>query len=1515
MKAISKFTLFSVFLGVVLTQSSFAACFSEDNALIYNCERSNNTQADKLCAEKVQGGEERLFDYKLTNRCSQSRSKFLLGELDQLESGGLQSLEYNSYVEAVCLTFEQGEKRSCEYFDYEPASNYCAHFYGHKFIAYRVTDTCSVELADSLAGFDDSAELIIGLESPMKKINGFLSLIDRETLASNMEGKTTSLPVIENDFYTPIMKKTLELMGEVKRKLEDRSHLNIKFQVNSKDRFNKKHPLKLFREYLVQYVGFVMRVNKVYAHVAHKNHLVLRSYDFEKLKFLDLNLSKKWGRELVSQVQAYPLKADDGSFIFGLSEQEKQVVEYKAMENPQNSTDYAKLVSFLSLRDFLVNSWAIDKMSGHKNFEHQNFPLGKFLSFRKEKAGQPLSETPVVRELKNFDRLYNVYLGNLENLAKELEDLSLLEKKSLSKVISKVISSQEWLGQLISEFGNGDNEAYALENANFLIQVDDIYRNGQLLKDLSELFIFPEETADIRKLALKLTNYISKKRFEFLVDYFVGQHKWTDDANLQDVEKVLKQELTKEYKSGYKETLVDQLIPFLRKIFDDKKIAEEFYQQKVDETLAAAKDGVLGAYSLVSLGSENLDRISLNPSTIQELQQLFEYKMGRRYQDVQRTMNSQEKLTQKVNAFFVEISNKFKEEFIEQSAGEEKLKGTREEREAGLREIVVDRAFKYLKDKKIDIGEGIPEATLLARDRDIITSAYRIQVYRDGTPVTMHIDEFYRTFQEDTGIDIPRSNIVMRMDTLMGIAPLFEYSTRTHMDDFNNQVLISEAGEAYLSTPQVSLDDMKRVYLQSLDLTKHEIGESLRIIQEEKSKAEEEKSGDIINEEKELFSRVFEILNISKSKRKFVNLSRGFTKRVDEKKFMARILSNLGYSQSALLNASIETTEETTEYIYTSFGERMPMPSVEKVERKLLEKIAVHAYNPKRDTVDEKRAIDLIKKVIANAKKEIQGKLKAISSANYLNYKNNDDFISLFKASSAVRSNLKSSVGTSILNAKKIRKYDEQMAKDLRTWSEAVNEDYLDKALWVLGGIAIGGLVIAMGIMSFGVAVPVGLKMIAAGIMGFLSIEFYLSFPLVTLALYNRINNNFIEKPAQLQFSKSLALSQIESNVVVDWGQLDEEIKANKSGKVWTVALAPLDVLYGGMMVRQIRNNLGYTGRSAYQKMTGMRFRSYTPFERKIKQEGIKNYGVIRNAINRAKETYRSRVPRFQPVLPELLKTPALRAGLVRKFESLGIANRPWMIYDDILNYNNSLKDRFVLMDRFAKDTDKIASKAKLSGGLKFAELQEFGFKYGRFAYAPRGFWRSLKWKNIKNGKFIEYWTRRKDSLSKLRQLQGRLISRKTQKIDEVIQKVDEFKSLYAGKTANDDMAKKFVSYFTDDELLLLQWIAKKSTGPLKQFKSVFKQYKQVLEGLTPKGYSAGEAFRVHMGSDDLFMEDATKLKAFENETEDIVRFYETILSQSIIDTQDMRVVRSQLESELSNMFTTKPDGARIYFD
>jgi hypothetical protein len=577
--------------------------------------------------------------------------------------------------------------------------------------------------------------------------------------------------------------------------------------------------------------------------------------------------------------------------------------------------------------------------------------------------------------------------------------------------------------------------------------------------------------------------------------------------------------------------------------------------------------------------------------------------------------------------------------------------------------------------------------------------------------------------------------------------------------------------------------------------------------------------------------------------------------------------------------------------------------------------------------MDAKKATTYINKVLDEGIKNIPGKLSKFCKANYLNYKNDTHFKDIYVSSKFLRATIKNPIGITEAQAKRFENFDEQIRKDLRGRWEAWNEDYFEPALKILGTAALIALGVVLIIGTGGAATPGVIGGIYAAASTFLAIEFFVSFPLVAGSLYARINTHFIEVPAQLKFQRSLAISQLDQSQIVDWDMLRAEEKQNKTSKAWTIGLAPLDFLYGFALVRHVRSKVGITAVKAFRRQTGMKLRMWSAppksmlINRSFK-ELRKRHGAWKAALMKTGDTYRNAkmyLPKYQPLSEQMIKVVPLRMGFSRTAQKLGIHNKPWALLDEISDYTKKLKGRYTQYSQYVAEEAKLVQRYRLNGRFKLSDIKAHGLKYSGVSYVPKSFMTAAK-----QGKLSDYLKNFGEVWDEIKHVQGELVNTRVKQLESVMDKLQDFKRANTfgkyPKVSGSNLMDDFQKLLTNEEILILKEVSKKSKGYLKSFRQVFKDHEKIQIGLRPVQYLYGNAganlgATLHYPQNIMMGDKASAQYAFKNNSEDLVNFYESMMRQNGNLTDDMNTLRRDVEERLSHYFIYKPNGQRVYID
>jgi hypothetical protein len=1564
------FAILNVFL-LANTQAGVDVCMLESDGELYECLPVTNESASSNCQAKY--GEEYNAFYK-DNRCSEELAYSLMGlEFQEGEE---------KFTEAACFKFETGAEKNCTYWDYNAAKNFCSTEYGDRFLPHIISNQCSIDAADKEYGYVSPDRLVDGLEEKVNEANAILTMIDREGFQKSFLGLVSFRPVISNEFYTPVMKGLLAKLAKINVILERRSYYKVKFVLNDPS-------LLKFQRILHFYQSMVSRLFKVYAYVAHRNHHKIETYDFSNLNFLNLRLSKVFALELISGVNYKLRTIGEDKFEIIQSETDKQEFEYAALSEPTTKTDYSKLVTFLGIRENLINLWGVDSLTSENLLDDYKKSCNNFMSYR---SNGRLSQIPSIVENKNYEDYYYEYLKNIDVLTSKINKITLVSEKD-SRLLQKLYNEHSGFKELIISLYD-DNLDIELLNNHFRQDILNILQTEQVdwevySQNHFKVILMPgDHGKSVLEKSKLISNVVYKRKVEVFVESFFGMYPWIRNKD----QKEIKQKIViyfNERKDRFLKLIEGVIKIGFEQIENKIKSNDVKRSNRIENVLKAATPFMEFAKKAHKLDSKK--QTNIKPATFEQLMLYFETRISSKFHDIKLTLSKDPKLAKELSQFFSIVAKEFNEKYLENNGlGRPQVKGDSEERSQALWDILVRAASDIYLTKSFDMSgmATIPLAVNLARDREeLIRNPYTIPVFKDGTVAgVMHIDELYEAFQEKLLIDIPKRDVRMRTDYMLGIRPLFELGMRNNIDKITSgafgipRVYISKKGEIKIQgmDSDIGFDSLKRLYLSSLDFTKYEIAENLKVKdnlrkQREDIEGEEYESwwitekakyflnriaghsevqaeeirrrqamalkdaddkSKIIKSSAMLFARVFEVFHLPLVDiRAHLNIG-GFALDFDEQKAIVKSELAKGYSTDALLRKEIALPEIVERWLIpnTTYGKPERIKVNEKKERSLLMQLAIHTYDDDAKKLDESAGKKLIDNAIDDVTTNIRGNIDTFCNADYFDSKN-PQFRKAYNASKFLRFNLKSEHGTTPLNAKRIREFDHQIEKDVRTDLEAFNEDWLEPGLMFLGiatFIAIiivfplGGMIAAGASLPTGVATAVG---ITSGAMGAFN---YVFFVMIIASTGTRLNSQLITVPAQLKYQQSIAHSQIESNKLVDYDMNKQEKRANELAAMITIGLMPLDIWFGHSIVSQIRTTTGHSGVSAMKKLTGIKLRKYSAPPESLRMNT--HYGELKNkyghvsaiyqkAINTLKNT-KMRLPRYQMIPEEMLGVASLRIGISRKFKEMGIHYKPWSILDDVNSYHKKLSDRISIYKKLADNEKDILTKYVVEDGLKFGEVFEHGMdgiKNTKLIYMLRS-----EIKALKDGRFLDLRKNYGDVIDDVKHLQGELLKNKYNKLKGLKKKIEQFKIMRSADelivTGNTQLTDDFLKILSDDEIMLFEHMAKKSIGPLKELKSVFKQYHTVTRSLSPMSYLFGksgtEFTNPGVGQNPYtFLDERIDSQyVFKTDSEDIVNYYETMIRQHGGESDLIKDLRKPIEEEISNLFILDQFGKRLYY-
>ncbi len=1497
---------------------SSVVCMHNYDGLAYGCVKVADELSSKSCREKHKNNE--LEAFYLSDTCTHELSAELRGEeFEQVE---------RVQIEVSCFTYETGSKYSCEIYDYEPAYQYCAQKYGDKYLPHHPSVSCNTKNVEMELGYVEKAKLVEGLKAKIEEAEALLTMIDRKGMKSSLQELMTNKPVIGNEFYTDVMKGLLSKLKIINAEIERRSAYKIDFAwVEAEE----------FRSYIVRYLSLVGRTYQVYAFVAHKNHSAIETYDFKNLDYLDLRIKRDMALEVMAKINVKATSSTFDDYVYLTeSEQNKQIYEYMAISEPANKVDYAKLVAFMGIRENITNLWAVDRMSSRNLLRSNVRSCGNFLSIKRSSS---IGNMAVVKENTEYDIFYNDYLERQKDLYELVKDQLYLNQSDLKDFLLKQYKENSVFQQYINDGMQSPTESRVEE---ILLQDSGLIVEG-LLEDMRSFlnynlrsFVLPGDNVLSKKsIAERISSEIYLRQFKTVKMFVTGLYPWMGNEAQAKMEAAIQEFSFFNLELTFKGKLNNKIQKFLGDYADKDLLSSRNYDKKVSENLAIVKE--FAKHASLAVKHDRKENIKVRPTSVEELFTLFETKISKDFQDIKITLENDKELAEVLSGFFNKLTGKFNAEYLVETENQQYgLKGTDEERSQALWEVMFDVAREYYEENKFEISglAQVPNAVMLSRDREQMSnSPYTIQVYQDGTPVALHINQFYEAFQEQINIEIPRRDIVMRSGALLGINELDDYGDRNIEDHITDGTFgrpysyISAKGELRYENvdSEIGFESLKRLYLQSMDFTKDEIKHNLVIKRDEEKNMEEYKKEmlediEIIKNSQQLFARVFELFKLPMGFIANNTMMGSFNLSTEDEKYLLTNKLSQAYGQSALLKNHLETVEEFEKWVMPrrDYSQPYKMTYHEKKERTLLLKIGYHAF--KDNAFDEVVATDLIKKMIKKAQDNTYGKLQKFCAANYEDYKNDDDFKDTFSASAFLRSTLKNGQGMAKTSVAKIRTLDENIRKETRTKLQGINEDYLEPGMMYLGVGLIAAMLVAGALMAtaatMGTAAPAAIGGMAALLGQVVVYSNYVFLPIIIASTYSRLNTQFYEVPEQLKFQKSIAYSQIDMAKIADHDMAEEQRKENHTNKLWTIGFLPLDIWFGHSVAVQVRTTLGYTGVKNYSKLTGMKLKMYSSppqLQGNTYKVNRRKYGLLRGSIKSAAESTRRtihRLPRYQVMPTELIQTAPLRMGIANKFRELKLGATPWKVNDEVKQYRSMYTNRVSNYHDYLKEKAKGIANLSLVKGLKVTEVFSNGFwRYSRKGLTIASFIRSIKKGNVR-----DFVRRHGRLMQKLDSWQLKVVLKKTERLDLLVNKISEFKKTYKGTQANDNLIDDMLATLSDEELHLLLEVGKKTKGELLGLKKVFKLHVSLVQSLKPTVYqTAGVGENV--GRYDNFLADGVDTRQiFDSDTEDIVKYYEGVMRQTYkVDMKDSKEFLDTLELKVQDLYKVNSDGTRNF--
>lgn len=1323
---------------------------------------------------------------------------------------------------ALCIQDNLVDKVSCKRL--ETSDSYCRKEFGSDYVAVVASSQCDAKTISSIIKKNLPFRLLQSVKSSSDEINNILSMIDRKGLKGMdiFNFKTAEVKT----FQEAHVKMLLEKMSVLRERLY---LLTVSIEdINSTS--GKEAVIHAAR-----YYSFMSRIHQIMAAAAHDAAYMMKMDSMEitpqqlsarviskdanhKLSYDLLNkfrmkLHKKVGLEILARMNLKAKHLDAETLDFAISEEEKQTYEFNVIQNPANVSQYAKLVQFMSIREFLNNKWSIDRMSSMVNDDQSVSYCGpSMLSFRPG-SNQKMSSSPITKELNDYDVYFTKYPTMIEPLVKISEMESLLNINLATDLVQKafdnmpsfkkrMLEDYNWLPEELTTWRNDIAKT---------LQENEDKEWSAVSRAILSVSIFPGD----KLVPTNIQDRVLEDIFNIRKDAILAQiSSLMDDLNAN--EKLKLKASVSSYlavvKKTWSERLGPQILARVNGIDDRAGLRAENYQNKINQTKELLKQVITSAYVSDYIIVRNLkkkmsstpklDIKDLEPRTPEEMIEFFQSRLASRT-TLKYLIESRPEYSSVVKNYFNRINERFQKLGTKLSTSEYQVK---------LWAIAADEGrllFAQYPAPKAKTFHGISlkefnkpivgDNTRVVKSRIII--APKISDQKTPTPgsaIAKIIESASRKKSETKSAAKPIVNSKLapadssqKLFSIMEYHPMVRDNTRVAMNSIKTK--LTRPAPPKEEQTFINIDEMNQLTTSKDAFLKQFLG----------------------------------ILNITREGK-----TSSFLNTLGDQHAIAESRLASAYSTAPLLKIPLERTK-IVEKIAGRTGVLVKKEVKEEKPALMRTLVALSLEAKGAHSIDDSKLVAIIRETIQVAKTNLTGKTQVFCLADYRNYSKDEKFRDVFRSSTYLRMNISSNEALTYEASYRIKKLDEELKKATRYWHERINEDYVEPMMKVATVLFILSAFIIPMIGSAGLLTPGSMLLLMTLLDG-------VDLTLTGASLYFRSVSTFYEIPAQIKFQKSLAMTQIDNFQLTSWDDVDMAQKSSKMQKGFSLAFAPLDAIVGGQFYFSARKLLGVTG-SAGLKRLGMATRGFgappkTLLKKVTLTEMIKKNGAVRGTIKKAVQeisNLKYYTPRYQAYTKDQL-TEGLRIGLVTQARTLNIAGTPWKLIDDLKTSVANIEKRLELNKVVDKITGQELKQVKLQGRMTWKEFMT-NPTYSQEFLIPASMYRA-----IKRGQFANYLAEFGQTVERMAKLRGQFLNKRVKAMNNMISKLNEVQTLSKSRPELLQEAKRsdwmdyFQSLLTDEELHVFKEIAKTSKGNLKEFKSVFKAHESVMETIVP---------------------------------------------------------------------------------
>jgi hypothetical protein len=1305
-------------------------------------------------------------------------------------------LASNAY--SMCVPSELVKRLDCQT---EPkAQSQCLKDYGSNYISVVEEKNCNPK-GVSLEIKKYSTKTLFGrIKSQADEIDAILTMVDRK----GIKGDIFNFKVPEvKTFQESHIKALLEKMEELRENI----YLHGA-SIYAIDSYSGKESII----YAARYYSFMARIHQVMASAAHSQSFHQLSYD--QLKAFTLKVDKRIGLEILARMNLKARHLDSETLSFAISEEEKQNYEFNTLQSPSKLPEYAKLVQFMGIREFLSNRWAMERIS-QSGMSNPKVPYcgPGMLSFRPG-PDQTMANSSVSLELETFDSYFNRYPQLIDPMVAESMKVSILTASEADHLVKVVFNSlPTFTGRLINEYGWMEDEVSSWRNdISPTLKTNEDKEWEAFAKPTLSVSIFPGDSLSPANIEAR----VSEDIFTIRKEAIITQMDFMMD-DLTAAEKRKMRAVVSAYVDGKREKFHKAIQPLIRQhvkhLSNMAAFRSKNYQEKVDQTLEIVESSLTSAFITDYIISKGLKtKLHLNKLPVNDLElknpsevvEFFQAKISDK-SSLRYLMDSHSSHRKIVADFFEKVAKRFAALPPTLKVRDYQLalyKIAREEGQALFAQYPMPNASEQL---RLDMQAR----QVVAADNTQVAGRQFLQVPVPGQEMPKQ-DSPNKTSSKKNASDESSYKVL----SLARLHPAVADNTRVAI---NKTILEHKEMKPEIKSQFINIPEVNR-----------------------------------LTPMKEFVTAFLALLNIDRAGK-----SKSFIQTLGDQDIIANIRLGAAYSSSPILR--IPLTRSTTNSYFVGVDGASVSEEVKKEKPAMIRMLKALAINGDGvHSVNKQTLLNLIKETLSVAKQNQEGKTEVLCLADHKKPGSDKNFKDLFRSSTMIRMGILSNEALTQETSTRLNRLDEELKKETRYWHESINEDYIEPMMNVACVIFLVSVFIIPMLGSAGVLAP-GSVMLLMTLLDGVDLAF------TGASLYYRSMSTFYEVPAQVKFQKSMAMSQIANFSLTSWDDVQSAESASRSSQLLSAVFTPFDLIVGGQFYYSSKKLLGITGKNALKQL-GMPARGFGSVPKHVLprlslSEMIKQKGVVKGTVSKGVQQVKDLkllVPRYQPLTTTQL-TDAVRVGLVTKARQLGVASKPWELTASLKSVSSKLAERLEVNKVVSDITNSSLEKASMTGKMTFKEFINKP-TYAKELLVPMGLIGAMKKGQL--GRYLSDWGSVMESINRLR---GQMLNKRRRTLEGMVAKLAEVEQLASSRPDFLTQSKKadwmdyFQSLLSDEEIHVLSTISKTTDDPtMKAFKTVFKAHEDVIEGIvsfsTVEGRSLpkiGKAYGQEMASSE----------------------------------------------------------------